>query len=153
MTHPFSTAKFPSFAGSTLHPANCTVYIMHSTCTCKCTGNCICTLHTTHWTLCITHHTFIMHAAHLSLHTVTSKICRTDTQDLHGKMNPNTNMYCFGAFTYSSLEKYLWVYFLPTSMFTLTSWFSFLLPRAGKHTFLEKGYKTRPRYSVPMFWL
>ena len=28
----------------------------------------------------------------------------------------------------SRAEKYLWVYYLPTSLFTITSWFSFLLP-------------------------
>ena len=89
LTHPDSTAKFPSLASSTLHPGHWKVYITHCNCTWKCIIKCIFTLHTTHWTLCITRHTFILHAANLSLHTETSNICLNDTQDLHGKMNLN----------------------------------------------------------------
>ena len=60
---------------------------MHCTWTWKCTWNCICTLHTTHWTLDTTRHTFILHTANLSLHTETSKTFLSDTQYLHGKLN------------------------------------------------------------------
>ena len=69
MTHPVSTAKSSSLAGSTLHPAHCTVYITHCTCTWKCPWIWTCTLHTTSWTLYTAHHMFKVHFANLSLHT------------------------------------------------------------------------------------
>ena len=63
MTHPVSTAKSLSLAGSTAHPAHCPVYITHCTCTCKCLWIWTCTLHTKYWTLYTAHHMFIVHFA------------------------------------------------------------------------------------------
>ena len=80
-------------ADSTMHPEHCTVYITHYNRNCKHTGNCICTLHTTHQLLCTTCRTFILHAAHVSLHNETSNICVT--QDLHGKANHKICKICW----------------------------------------------------------
>ena len=47
---------YSSLSGSTLHPTHCTVYNMHSTCKCKFTCICTCTL--------------ILHIEHCSLHVI-----------------------------------------------------------------------------------
>ena len=71
-------------AESTQHNVHCTLYTTHWTWTRTCTWTCTCTLHTTHWTLHTAHHTFILHGAHLSRHTVFSQV---GTQDGGGKIN------------------------------------------------------------------
>ena len=49
------------------------------------------TLHETHWTLCTTSQTFILHASLLSLHTETYKTCLSDCQDLHSHRKNHVN--------------------------------------------------------------
>ena len=65
----FSSAKSSPVAGFTLHTASCTLHTTHCTCICTCT----CTLHTTKWTLHTAHQVFILHVAHLSLHSAHSQ--------------------------------------------------------------------------------